>query len=136
MKNNKSITWKKGEKFTLLSILLFIVLHAILRKDYIIAVVSAICGITYTFLAGKGLPICYFFGVTGSGFYGFLSFQNALWGNLLLYMLYYLPMQIVGYFKWNNNLQSNKSEIVKIYLPKKEFKAIITRMLTKLGRRT
>ena len=35
-------------------------------------------------------------------------------------MGYYLPMQIIGYFKWNKNLKENKQEIVKITLPKKE----------------
>ena len=81
MKNNKSIYWKKGEKLTLFLIIAFIIIHALCRQEYIIAVISAICGIIYTFLAGKGTPICYLFGVTGSSFYSILSFQNALWGN-------------------------------------------------------
>ena len=89
----------------LLSIIVFIIFHAYYRNDNPIAVISAICGITYTFIAGKGNPICYLFGVTGSAFYCILSFQNHLWGNLLLYAVYYLPMQIVGFFKWKKNLK-------------------------------
>lgn len=120
MTNNKINSWKKSEKLGLFIILVGILLHAIIRYDSPIACVSAICGITYTFLAGKGLPICYLFGVTGSGFYSFLAFQNALWANLILYSCYYLPMQILGYFSWNKNLKDGKNEIVKIILPKKE----------------
>ena len=120
MTNNKINAWKKSEKIGLFLVLFFIFLHAVLRQDSIAALVSAICGITYTFLAGKGLPICYLFGVTGSSFYGFLAFQNALWGNLLLYLGYYVPMQILGYFRWNKNLKDSQKEIVKIVLPKKE----------------
>lgn len=104
--------------------ILFIVLHAIIRGDYIVAVLSAICGITYTVFAGYGTPVCYIFGLLGSGFYIFLSFQNALWGNLLLYLLYYIPMQTVGFFKWNKNLKDGKKEIVKISIDKSEFKII------------
>lgn len=105
--------------------ILFIVLHAIIRGDYIVAVISAICGITYTVFAGYGTPICYIFGVLGSGFYIFLSFQNALWGNLLLYLLYYIPMQMIGFLKWNKNLKSGKKEIIKISVDKSELKIII-----------
>ena len=104
--------------------ILFIVLHALIRGDYIVAVISAICGITYTVFAGYGAPICYLFGVLGSGFYIFLSFQNALWGNLLLYLLYYIPMQTIGFFKWNKNLKEGKNEIVKISIDKNELKVI------------
>lgn len=129
MTNNKSNSWKSSEKIGLASIILFIIIHAIIRHDSVIALISALCGITYTFLAGKGLPKCYLFGVTGSGFYSFLAFQNALWGNLLLYLCYYLPMQILGYFRWNKNLQESKKEIIKIRLPQKEFLIFILVLL-------
>ena len=120
MINNKLNLKCFCEKAFITLILLFIITNAIIQKDSVIAVISAICGILYTFLAGKGLPICYLFGITGSSFYGLLSFQNALWGNLILYIGYYLPMQILGYFKWSKNLQDNKKEIIKIKLPQKE----------------
>lgn len=126
MANYKINTWKKSEKFILFLILNVIVVHAVVRQDSIVALVSALCGITYTFLAGKGLPICYLFGVTGSGFYSYLAFQNALWANLFLYACYYIPMQIIGYYRWNKNLQNNKKEIVKIVLPKKEMFYLVT----------
>lgn len=129
MTNNKSKSWKSSEQIGLASIILFIIIHAIVRDDSVIALISALCGITYTFLAGKGLPKCYLFGITGSGFYSFLAFQNTLWGNLLLYLCYYMPMQILGYFRWNKNLQESKKEIVKIKLPKKEFLLLILTLL-------
>ena len=88
--------------------------------DSWIAIISAFCGITYTILAGKGVPICYPIGVTGSCFYAYLSFASHLWGNLLLYICYYIPMQIIGFFKWNKNLKSDKYEIIKTTLSKKE----------------
>lgn len=129
MTNNKINTWKKTEKFGLFLVLAFIFIHAIIRHDSLPALVSAVCGISYTFLAGKGLPMCYLFGVTGSGFYSFLAFQNALWANLLLYACYYIPMQILGYFRWNKNLQSDKKEIVKIRLPRQELIYLIVVLL-------
>ena len=118
--NNKSYSWKKTEIFGLSFIILFIIVNAIVNNDSYIALISAVCGITYTFIAGKGNPICYLFGLTGSGFYSFLSLQNLLWGQLFLYLGYYIPMQITGFFKWKRNLKENSNEIKKIRLPKIE----------------
>ena len=120
MFKNKLFSTKNIGFFAYALTIILIVLHAILRGDYIVAVISAICGITYTVFAGYGTPVCYLFGITGSGFYVFLSFQNALWGNLLLYLLYYIPMQILGFFKWRKHLKQGKNEIVKISISKKE----------------
>ena len=124
MSNNKLKNWNKKEFIILLLMIFVVVLNAIITNDNPIALISAVCGITYTFIAGKGNPICYLFGVLGSSFYGFLSFQNALWGNLILYVAYYIPMQILGFFQWNKNLKANKQEIIKTKLSFKELRII------------
>lgn len=111
--------WEKAELITLLLIWLFIITNALITKDSTIAVISAICGISYTYIAGKGKVSCYLFGVTGSGFYCYLSLINALWGNLLLYALYYIPMQILGFIRWNKHLDAKTNTIVKIKLSNK-----------------
>ena len=127
--------WKSYEKIGLGIIYLILICNLTLFKDSPIAVTSAFFGITYTFLAGKGNPICYLFGIMGSSFYGYLSFHNALWGNLLLYMGYYIPMQIVGFFKWNSHLKTGCSEIIKTTLSKKEkiILSIVTLFITMLA---
>lgn len=120
MRDNKVLNKSKIEIVLLLIVLSFILVNAIIVKDSLAAVISAICGIIYTSFAGKGRPICYLFGVVGSSFYCFLSFKNALWGNLLLYAGYYIPMQILGFFQWNKNLKQKESVIVKTFLKRKE----------------
>ena len=114
---------KKQNNYELLGfILVYIILisNVIITGDSWIAFVSAFCGISYTILAGKGVPICYLIGVVGSVFYSYLSFKNALWGNLVLYACYYVPLQIIGFFLWNKNLQKGKNEIIKTSLSIKE----------------
>ena len=113
------------EKFLYILILAVIIVNALIRGDNLFAMISAVCGISYTFFAGKGKPYCYIFGVIGSGFYGLISWQSAVWGNLLLYVLYYIPMQITGFFKWKNNLKQDKSSIVKINIELKELIIIL-----------
>ena len=115
--------FSKQNKFELaVFILIYLLLfsNAYYTNDSLIALVSAFCGITYTILAGKGVPICYPIGVTGSALYAYLAFASNLWGNMLLYICYYIPMQILGFFKWNKNLKADKYEIVKIKLSYKE----------------
>ena len=120
MKIIKYINLKFSEVLILLFIYFLLLVNFFVFKDSPAAVFSAFFGITYTFLAGKGNPVCYLFGLTGSGFYGYLAFNNSLWGNLILYIGYYIPMQILGFFRWNKHLKKGKSEIVKISLSNKE----------------
>ena len=116
--------------FILIYILLFTL--AIIMQDSPVAIISAFCGITYTILAGKGVPVCYPIGAAGSALYAYLSFVSRLWGNLILYLCYYIPMQIIGFFKWNKNLKQDKYEIIKTKLGIKEriFLLLITSLIS------
>ncbi len=112
--------WKKYEVIALCLVFLIVCINAFILHDSKAAIVSAVCGILYTTLAGKGKISCYFFGLLGTSFYSYLSFKNALWGNLLLYVCYYFPMQVTGIFKWKKHLKSDTKEIVKTKLSFKE----------------
>ena len=112
--------WTKPEIVGLLIVLSTIFINAILMRDSIISVISAICGILYTIIAGKGKISCYFFGLIGTSFYGYLAYHNALYGNLILYIGYYFPMQILGIFQWKKHLKKSTNEIIKTKLSPKE----------------
>ena len=111
------------QSFKILSLIyLILIVCAVIFKDSPAAIISAVFGITYTFLAGKGNPVCYLFGVTGSGFYSYLAFHNALWGNLVLYLGYYVPMQILGFSGGKNTSKMEKTKLLKSRsLQKKDF---------------
>lgn len=108
--------WGKYERVLFPLEILLIILISFLIGDSKIALISAVCGISYTILAGKGKISCYIFGLTGTMCYAYLAFQNALYGNLILYMFYYFPMQILGIFKWKKHLKRDTQEIVKTKL--------------------
>ena len=112
--------WKPFEIVGLAVVLVIILVNAFVLKDSPAAIINAICGILYTIIAGKGKISCYFFGLTGSGCSIYLSFMNALWGNMLLYLLYYIPMQILGIFRWKKHLKKESGEIIKIRLKNKQ----------------
>ena len=88
--------------------------------DNKIALISALCGMSYTILAGKGKISCYFIGMIGTFCYSFIAFKNGFYGNLVLYMLYYLPMEIIGILKWRKHLKKEVREIIKTRLSNKD----------------
>ena len=112
--------WGKYERIVFPAEIFLIILLSIYMKDSKIALISAICGISYTILAGKGKISCYFFGLCGTLCYAYISLKNYLFGNLALYALYYFPMQIVGIFKWREHLKTDSQEIIKTKLSNKE----------------
>ena len=101
-------------------VIIMITCISIMLKDNKIALVSAICGISYTILAGKGKISCFFIGIIGTFCYSYLSFVNGFYGNLMLYALYYLPMEITGIFEWQKHLKKEVREIKKTKLNKKD----------------
>ncbi len=112
--------WKKFEVIGLSIVFLVIFVNAFIVKDSPIAVVSAVCGILYSTIAGKGKVSCYFFGLAGTFCYSYLSFKNGVYGNLVLYMCYYFPMQVAGIFEWRKHLKDTTKEIIKKELTKQQ----------------
>ena len=113
--------WEKYEKIIFPVVILLIIVLSLYMKDSKVALVSAICGISYTMLAGKGKISCYFFGICATVCYIYLACKNSLYGNMFLYLFYYFPMYIVGIFKWKKHLNKKSNAIVKTSLNKKEF---------------
>ncbi len=105
--------YNKFERFFYLFIIFCVCLISYMSNDSLIAVISSLCGITYTLFAGKGKVYCYYIGVAGTFFYCLICYKNGLYGNLGLYALYFLPLQILGIFSWKKNLNKEKNEIVK-----------------------
>lgn len=112
--------WKKFEIIGLSIVFLVIFVNAFIVKDSPIAVISAVCGILYSTIAGKGKVSCYFFGLAGTFCYSYLSFVNGIYGNLVLYMCYYFPMQVTGIFEWRKHLKDDTKEIIKKELTLKQ----------------
>ena len=103
--------FKGSEKIFFVIVLILTILISIYLKDSKIALISAICGMSYTILAGKGKISCYFIGMIGTFCYCYLSFKNHFWGNLALYLFYYFPMEIIGIARWLKHLKKDKQEI-------------------------
>ena len=112
--------WGRVERIIFPLEILFIACIAVYMKDTPAAIISAVCGICATILAGKGKISCYVFGMIANICYSYISFKNQFWGNLALNILYYFPMQFVGIAKWKNHLKKETQEIYKTHLNNRE----------------
>jgi len=112
--------WTKWEKIILPVVLLVVTLASFIAKDALIATGAAFFGISYTILIGKGKISGYFWGILGVLCYSFLSWKNGLYGTVVLYMAYYLPMDIIGILSWKNHLKKENLEVEKTELSKKQ----------------
>lgn len=101
-------------------VILSVIIISVLTKDSKIALISAICGITYTLFAGKGKVYCYYIGLTGTFLYCLIAYKNGFYGNMALYGLYFFPMQMIGIFKWKKHINKEKNEIYKTKLNNKQ----------------
>lgn len=111
--------WKAYELIFLGIVWLISLYNLIFLHDSVIAVIAAICGASATMTAGKGKISTYIFGIFGTLCYGYISFQSMVWGNFLLNLCYYFPLQFVGILAWKNHMKPDKQEIVKTKLSKK-----------------
>jgi nicotinamide mononucleotide transporter len=86
-------------------------------KDSWYGIVSALAGVICVILTGKGKLSAYIFGVINCILYGFISFKQGLYGETMLNILYYLPLQFYGFIVWNRNMNDTDNEVKRISMP-------------------
>lgn len=119
--------WNKYEILFLVVVYLIAIYNLIFLHDNIVAIIALICGASATMTAGKGKISTYVFGMFSTLCYAYISYKSMLWGNCLLNLCYYFPLQFIGISAWKKHMKPDKQEIVKTKLTKKEF--IITSIL-------
>ena len=112
--------WKAYEAAFLCLIYFTALYNWLYLKDNPLAVTAAICGATATAAAGKGKISTYLFGMIGTLCYSYMAFKSMLYGNFLLNLCYYFPMQFIGIYSWKKHMKPDKQEIIKTSLSKKE----------------
>lgn len=117
--------WSKLEITILVLSVLIVGTSSVIMQDEKLAIISAICGILYTIIAGKGKISAFAFGIIGTLTCALLSFKVALYGNFALHLFYFFPMEIAGIINWNKHLEKEKQEIIKTRLNKNELLALL-----------
>ena len=97
-------------------------------KDTWMSLLSAITGVWCVILTGKGKRSSFIFGLINVIFYAIVAFQAKYYGEVMLNVIYYLPMNFVGWFAWKKHMNDDTGEVVKERLTFK--KSVIVYALT------
>ena len=70
------------------------------RAMLVISAFGSLMGVLCTVCAANGRILTFLFGLIDVSIYGVMCLIGTRYGNAALHLLYFLPMQFVGYFQW------------------------------------
>lgn len=111
--------WTKKEIIWLATAQAIILGLSLYWGDNALGIFCSICGVFCVILVGKGKISNYFFGVLNVTIYAFIAYEAGYYGDTMLNLGYYLPMNIIGFFLWKKHQNSDTGEVVKVRLPRK-----------------
>lgn len=108
---NKSMLndWTLFEKAWLIISTITMVGLSIVWKDSMISLISGVTGIIGVVLCAKGKVSTYFYATINVALYAIICFQNGLYGEVMLNTLYFIPMNIIGFFLWSKKKDDDGS---------------------------
>lgn len=116
---NEIAGWKKIEVFWLLLVCSIITGLSIYWNDSLMGIISATTGVACVVCTGKGKLSAYLFGLINCVLYAIISYEAHLYGETMLNAIYYIPMQFVGFYIWNKNMNSETHEVRKTHMKNK-----------------
>ena len=105
--------WKKWEVIWLLLATAVILGLSIYWKDSMTGIWAALTGIWCVILTGKGKLSSFWVGTVNTILYAVVAWQARYWGEVMLNLIYYVPMNFVGLYMWSKNMNKQTEEVVK-----------------------
>ena len=81
------------------------------RAMLVISAFGSLMGVLCTVLAANGRILTFLFGILDVSIYGVMCLIGTRYGNAALHLLYFLPMQFVGYFQWRKRGAEEKAKV-------------------------
>lgn len=88
----------------------------IATKDSFFGFTVFLTGVLCVVLTAKGNIISYIFGMYNTFGYAWLAYQNGLFGEVALNLLFFVPMNIVGFIMWKKHLDEGVVEMKRMNL--------------------
>ena len=85
-------------------------------KDNWVSLTAAVTGVWCVILTGKGKRSSFILGMVNTVLYAWVAFQAKYYGEVMLNMLYYVPMNVVGWFAWKKHMNEDSGEVKKTKL--------------------
>ena len=84
------------------------------RAMLLISAFGSLMGVLCTVLAANGRILTFLFGILDVSIYGMVCLVGSnppLYGNAALHLLYFLPMQFVGFFQWRRRKSEQQVKV-------------------------
>lgn len=92
------------------------VISVLTTDNYLIlTTVATVTGMTTIILIAKGKVLNFFFGLINNLAYAYLCYSQGIYGQFLLFLFFYFPMQFYGLYNWTkpHNTTENNDIITK-----------------------
>ena len=116
---NEITGWRKREVAWLTIGCLVIIGLSIYWGDSLMGIISSTTGVACVICTGKGKLSAYIFGLINSVLYAIIAFYATYYGETMLNLIYYVPMQFVGFYVWSKHMNSESHEVVKRHMTNK-----------------
>ena len=107
--------WSWFERLWLLSFTLITVYLFFALDDTVIGLCASLTGMLCVVLVAKGKTFNYYPGIVNVVLYAFIAYGQKYYGEVMLNLLYFLPMQFIGLIMWRKNrVSETKQNDVKV----------------------
>ncbi len=124
--------WSKFEAAWLLLFLAIQIVVFFIQPYSPAATIAAIAGILCVVFVGKGKISNYFFGLISVSLYAYVSYTYKLYGEMMLNLLVYVPVQFVGFYMWRRHMtrdntvnEDNVEEVIAKGLNMKQWATVV-----------
>ncbi|AJI48085.1 nicotinamide mononucleotide transporter [Francisella philomiragia] len=106
--------WSKREVSWLISCIVLTIIAAFISGSSAFILIFSVISITNLILAAKGKVFNYVLGFIAAVMYAVISYQNQVYGQLLLAVLFLCPIQFYGWYNWTRPKNTTKEKHIKI----------------------
>ncbi len=105
--------WKKWEIFWIVIATVVILGVSFYWRDTAVGIFASLTGIWCVILTGKGKLSSFWFGTINTILYAIVAWKAKYWGEVMLNLIYYVPMNFVGMYMWSKNMNKETDEVIK-----------------------
>lgn len=116
---NEITGWKAWEVSWLIVACAVIAGLSVYWGDTLMGIISATTGVACVVCTGKGKLSAYTFGLINCILYAIIAYQAKLYGETMLNIIYYTPLQFYGFYVWSKNMNSETAEVKKRHMSNK-----------------
>ena len=112
--------WKNWEKTWLLLATVSVFILSLYLDNNTLSIIVAVTGVISVICSGKGKLSGFIFGAINAILYAYIAYNTRYYGEMLLNLCYYLPLQFYGFYIWSKHINPKTKEVIKTKMTKQE----------------